>query len=75
VYRQINSKQDTEILQNDLLCLEHWANKWFMEFNLIKCVVLTITHQVNPMRTSCSLYGQELNQVHQAKYLGHTLER
>jgi len=27
LYRQINSKHNTEILQNDLLCLEHWANK------------------------------------------------
>jgi len=25
LYRQINSKHDTEILQNDLLSLEHWA--------------------------------------------------
>ena len=41
-----------------------------MDFNPIKCVVLTITHKVNPIRTSYSLYGQELNQVHQAKYLG-----
>jgi len=41
LYRQINSKHDTEILQNDLLCLEHWANKWFMKFNPIKCVALT----------------------------------
>ena len=45
LYRQINSKHNTEILQNNLLSLEHWANKWFMGFNPIKCVVLTITHK------------------------------
>ena len=40
---------------------ENWANKWFMEINPIKCIVLTITHKVNPVHTSYSLYGQELN--------------
>jgi len=43
-----------------------------MKFNPIKCVVLTITHKVNPIRTCYSLYGQELNQVQEAKYLGLT---
>jgi len=75
MYRQINSNHKTEILLNDLLCLEHWANKWFMKFNPIKCVVLTITRKVNPICTRYSLYGQELNQVQEAKYLGLTLDR
>jgi len=58
-YRQINAKHNAEILQNDLLCLEHWVNKWFIEFNPIKCALLGITHKVNPIHTSLSysLYG------------------
>ena len=55
------------MLQNDL-SLEHWANKWFMEFNPIKCVGKSQSYC-----TSYSMYGQELNQIHQAKYFGLTL--
>jgi len=28
LYHKINSVHDHDILQNDLFCLEQWANKW-----------------------------------------------
>ena len=74
LYRQIHSKHDSDVLQNDLHCLEHWANKWFMQFNPIKCVVLTITHKVHPTVTHYTLYDQMLAHVQEAKYLGLTLD-
>ena len=66
LYHQIHSNCNSEILQNDLLCLEHWANKWSMQFNPIECVILTITHKVNPNHTCYTLYGLTLTQVQEA---------
>ena len=74
LYHQIKFSQDSEVLQHDLLCLEHWANKWLMQFNPIKCVILKVTHKVNPIRTQYTLYGQILTHMEEAKYLGLTLD-
>jgi len=62
IVKLIPSMTGTEILQNDLLCLEHW---WFMKFNR------TNHHSQSQSYTYTlySLYDQELNQVQEAKYL------
>ena len=67
-YRQIHSKCDSDILQNDLLCQEHWANKWFMQFNPTKCVILMITFKILYV-THYILYGQTHIHVQETKYL------
>ena len=43
LYREIKSKEDQTILQNDLDVLVQWSKKWGMEFNIKKCNILTIT--------------------------------
>ena len=55
-YQQIHSKCDSDILQNDLLCQEHWANKWFMQFNPTKCVILMFTYKTNQNLIRYTLY-------------------
>ena len=42
-YRPICSADDSPILQEDLLQIEEWANKWMMIFNTDKCEVLQVT--------------------------------
>ncbi len=49
--RQINSPTDAKILQDDLLQLERWEKTWHMEFNINKCMVLTVTLKKHPMFT------------------------
>ena len=41
LYRQIKNREDHILLQNDLTCLEEWAQKWGMRFN-VKCYVMSI---------------------------------
>ena len=39
LYRCINNFEDCLILQNDLKCLEKWAEDWGMRFNAKKCYI------------------------------------
>ena len=41
LYREIKSRDDHHILQNDLKSLERWAEKWGMKFNADKCTILS----------------------------------
>ena len=69
-YQRIHTSYDADVLQEDLLSLEQWVNRWLMKFNPIKCVVLTVTNKVCPIHKNYLLYNQELCQVSEAKYLG-----
>ena len=33
---------DSHIIQDDLLCIEEWADKWMVIFNTDKCEVLQL---------------------------------
>ena len=46
LYRIIDSAEDSELLQRDLLQLESWERQWDMEFAAEKCLVLTITRKI-----------------------------
>ena len=43
VYREINSINDHDILQEDLDTLSVWTTTWLMDFNICKCAILPIT--------------------------------
>ena len=47
LYREVNSKQDTESLQKDINSLKDWESSWQMGFNTAKCFVMRITHNLN----------------------------
>ena len=75
LYRQIGSKSDVDILQQDLSSLELWAETWLMQFNPIKCVVLTVSNRSFPTTAQYKLYDHTLAHVPEAKYLGITLDK
>ena len=43
IYRPMTSHEDTTIQQDDPDCLQSWSAKWFLNFNLHKCKVMSIT--------------------------------
>ena len=45
-----------------------------MKFNPTKCVILTVTNKTCSIHSQYSLYGQTLQHVSEAKYLGLTLD-
>ena len=67
LYRQINNKNDQEILQHELHSLEEWANKWLMTFNVNKCEALQIPLR-NILTFYYTLYDQPLQIVNEARY-------
>ena len=70
IYRQIKSQTDHITLQNDLLELEKWADKWGMRFNAKKCYILSIN---NLSSNFYSLGNHILKQVDENPYLGLTI--
>ena len=71
LYWRIHTPHDADVLQQDLLSLEQWADRWLMKFNPIKCVVLKVTNKICPIQKHYLLYNQH---VIEAKYLGLTLD-
>ena len=43
IYHPITSHEDTTIQENDVDCLQSWSAKWLLNFNLLKCKVMSIT--------------------------------
>ena len=70
LYAPIVSPDDAVHLQEDLLKLEAWASKWQMEFNVDKCLLLSVSRKRTRIPTSYTLNGQSLARVSEAKYLG-----
>jgi hypothetical protein len=64
LYRTINNKTDSDLLQRDLTTLEDWENKWQMSFNAKKCIVIRIALKNKQVRqTSYKLHGHTLDNV------------
>ena len=70
LYRQVKSKADCELLQQDLQHLEDWENTWSMSFNADKCNSISITRKKKKIQHSYSLHNQNLEQVKDTRYLG-----
>ena len=70
VYREINSKADCEILQEDLHALERWESTWAMEFHPAKCSVMRVATSKDPLMLSYKLKGHQLQAETTSKYLG-----
>ena len=75
MYRKVKTSDDQAILQNDLIRLQQWEDKWLMQFNPDKCEVLRITNRRSPLVADYSIHGRVLNTVDSAKYLGLTFHR
>ena len=70
VYRSINSHEDSEILQQDLVSLCNWSHKWLMPFNPTKCEYLKITNKVYSIQSHYYLDGTLIKETDHIKYLG-----
>ena len=52
IFRQVNSKEDAEVLQAYPKKLEKWTELWLLRFNVDKCHVLTLGKLENIMYTN-----------------------
>lgn len=67
IYRDIESFQDHQTLQQDLKQLEAWADDWGMSFNATKCYILSINLSSNFLY---QLNNTILQHVTENPYLG-----
>jgi myo-inositol-hexaphosphate 3-phosphohydrolase len=70
VYLTITFDIDSVSLQDDLNKLAKWEERWTMSFHPEKCNILTISRKKQPIMTSYTLHGQQLEHETTAKYLG-----
>jgi len=69
LYRVINSEQDSAYLQRDLNTI-NWTEKWQMQLNTDKCVVLRCTKSFCPIEFNYKLKDTILKLTQQHRYLG-----
>ena len=60
VYRTINNEKDATLLQKDIDEISRWAQKWQMNFNVNKCVLLRFTRRHSPLVTTNTLNNQTI---------------
>ena len=76
LYRNINTTNDSDTLQDDIDRLKTWEADWLMEYNPAKCEVIRNTNRrKNIIVTNYSTHGHQLKEVKGAKYLGLTIDR
>ena len=51
LYRTIKSKDDCDIIQQDLDKMTDWGRIWLTNFNSCKCKVLSLGMQVSMVKT------------------------
>ena len=73
LYRNIYTREDCKVLQEDLHRPEKWEKAWGMEFHPGKCNSMSITRERSPFEHRYTLKGHILEDVKKAKYLGFTL--
>lgn len=74
LYGIISNDADSNKLQDDLLQLERWQNKWQMNFNPSKCKIICFSTKQEPPQKTYVFCGTILEQVESIPYLGVTLD-
>ena len=75
IFRPVRNKEDATGIQNDIIRLQDWSNKWLLKFNIDKCHVLTLGKFEDIRYTQrYKLDGEELEHVFDEKDLGVTLD-
>lgn len=69
LYSIMESTSDSEHLQSDLSTIEHWSQKWLIQFNASKCFVMRITRKRDPVIYDYRLMSHTLQSVLQHPYL------
>ena len=70
----VNPTTDCQLLQNDLVELESWQNRWQMKFNPKKCSTMCISLKKDPPLREYTFCGQVLDNVDSHPYLGVQLD-
>jgi hypothetical protein len=75
LHREIKSKRDQTLLQQDLDALASWEESWQMSFNASKCNTIHIAQgkRKEAAPFGYKLHGQILESVNSSKYLGVTI--
>ena len=71
VYRETNTPEKCQLLQEDLEELAAWSLTWGMAFNVSKCNIISITNATkHKQKFSYSMNGEPIKSVKSAPYLG-----
>ena len=74
-FRIINNIEDCEQLQRDLNSLYEWSQVWKLNFNVLKCKVLSFTRNVTPIVFKYHLSGTVLENISCYNDLGVTVDK
>ena len=72
MYRQVSSVNDADCLQSDLESLQHYEEKWLLQFNIAiyKYYVLKITRaKVHKVEYNYQIHNTSLTELNSCKYL------
>jgi len=69
-YREIDSLEDCDILQQDINKLSNWAQAWGMRFQHVKCNMMTLSRKNYSIRFQYTLLDTPLEFFQSIKYLG-----
>ena len=67
--------EDCEQLKRDLNSLYEWSQVWKLNFNVLKCKVLTFTRNVTPIVFKYHLNGTVFENISCYKDLGVTVDK
>jgi hypothetical protein len=70
IFRLINSIDDQQILQNDLIKLENWSDKCLLKFHPEKCKHMNIHRTPKEEEVKYNLLGQEISKIKDEKNIG-----
>ena len=70
LYREINTLNDCQDLQNDINTLCNWESKWQMKDNIDKCYIMHVTHERNPLLMAYNMNGRPIEVTAIHTYLG-----
>ena len=74
-FRILNNIEDCEQLQRDLNSLYEWSQVWKLNFNVLKCKVLSFTRNVIPIVFKYHLNGTLLENISCYNDLGVTVDK
>ena len=76
VYREIDSDTDVQILQENLLIMSEWLNKWLLKFHLQKCTSIAIGNEnmVHSFELPPEDGVHQIEQVQEIKDIGVTVD-
>lgn len=70
VFREIKSRKDAEILQNDLCRISTWCQNWKLSLNVRKCCCVSFTNRIRKVDITYEINNSIISNESHYKYLG-----